>query len=162
GLRVASAEALRRMRQSLSRHGQLSALATYATETGELEVVDGFKRLRAARELGLGELRVHVVARSAVNAKVAVRMLNEGKELSELEEAWLCRSLYRDDGLTQPEIGRLLDRHKSWVCRRLILAEALDEVVQADVRLGLLGTAVALAVARLPRSNQRATAEVVV
>jgi ParB-like chromosome segregation protein Spo0J len=162
GLRLASDEALRRMRQSLTRHGQLSALAAYATETGGLEVVDGFKRLRAARELRLGTLRVHVVARTAVHAKVAVRMLNEVQGLSELEEAWLCRSLYREDGLTQPEIGRLLDRHKSWVCRRLILAEALDEAVQADVRLGLLGTAAALAVARLPRGNQRTAADVVV
>ena len=162
GLRMASDDALRRMRQSLTRHGQLSALAAYATESGGLEVVDGFKRLRAARELRLAELRVHVVARTAVHAKVALRMLNDVQGLSELEEAWVCRSLYREDRLTQPEIGRLLERHKSWVCRRLLLAEGLDETVQADVRLGLLGTASAQGLARLPRGNQRAAADVVV
>jgi ParB-like chromosome segregation protein Spo0J len=91
-----------------------------------------------------------------------MRLLNDGRGLCELEEAWLVRSLYREDGLTQPEIGRLLARHKSWVSRRLMLAESLDEAVQADVRLGLLAARTAEALARLPRVNQRPAAEGVV
>ncbi len=161
-LRLAGEEPLRRMRQSLSRHGQLSAIAAYTTGAGPLEVIDGFKRVRAARELGWTELRVRAVAGDAVHAKVAMSILNAGHGLSELEEAWLIRSLYRDDGLSQPAIGRLLGRHKSWVCRRLVLAEGLDDAVQADVRLGLLAAKTACALARLPRGNQRAAADGVV
>ncbi len=162
GLRLVGDEPLRRMRQSLSRHGQLAAITAYATDVGPLEVVDGFKRLRAARDLGWTELRVRVVASDAVQAKVAISILNAGHGLTELEEAWLIRSLYRDDGLSQPVIGRLLGRHKSWVCRRLILAEGLDDAVQADVRLGLLSAKAACALTRLPRGNQREAAEAVV
>ena len=69
------------------------------------------------------------------------------------------RSLYRDDGLRQPEIARRLGRHKSWVCRRLMLVEALDPAVQADVRLGLLAPRAAAPDARLPRGNQRRAAD---
>jgi hypothetical protein len=43
----------------------------------------------------------------------------------------------------------------------LLLVEALDEAVQADVRLGLLTARSALAVAALPRGNQQPAAELV-
>jgi ParB/RepB/Spo0J family partition protein len=165
-LRVLDAGALRGMRESLVRHGQMMAVAAYPVrcelEPSTFELVDGFKRLRAARELGWAQLRVRILTVDAVAAKVAMSVLNDGRGLSELEEAWLVRSLYREDGLTQPEIGRLLGRHKSWVSRRLMLAESLDEVVQADVRLGLLAARTAEALARLPRVNQRAAAEGVI
>jgi len=161
-LRLCGPDAVRQMRVSLGRHGQLTAVATYRAATGALEVLDGFKRLRAARELGLGTLRAHVVADDATTAKVALWLLNDGAGLSELEQAWLIRSLYRDDALNQPQIGHLFGRHKSWVCRRLLLAEALDETLQADVRLGLLAARTACILSRLPRGNQRAAADVVV
>jgi len=161
-LRLATEDALVRMQRSLSRHGQLTALSVYCVDGGGLEIIDGFKRLLAAQKLGWNELRVRVVATNIMQAKLAMTVLNESQTMTELEEAWLVRSLYRQDGLSQPEIGRLLGRHKSWVCRRLILVETLDETVQADMRLGLLGPTLARSLARLPRSNQRLAAEVVI
>lgn len=160
-LRLVDEASVGAMRESLVRHGQLMALAAYAPGDGQggLEVVDGFKRLRAARELGWAQLRVRVLSVGVAEAKASMGILNAGRGLSGLEEAWLVRSLYREDALTQPQIGRLLLRHKSWVSRRLLLAEALDEVVQADVRLGLLAARTAEALARLPRVNQRPAAE---
>lgn len=165
GLRLLDEGALRGMRESLAQHGQLMALAVYRPRgegnDGELEVVDGFKRLRAARALGWTLLRARILPLTSVEAKAAIGILNHGRGLSELEEAWLVRSLYRDDGLTQPQIGRILGRHKSWVSRRLLLAEGLADSVQADVRLGLMATSTATMVARLPRCNQLAAAEAV-
>jgi len=163
-LRVLDAGAVRGMRESLLRHGQLTAVSAYPPRDRPdgLELVDGFIRLRAARELGWAELRVRVLGVEAAEAKAAMHQLNRGRGLCELEEAWLVRSLYREDGLSQPEIGRLLGRHKSWVSRRLMLAESLDEAVQVDVRLGLLAARTAEELARLPRVNQPAAAEAVV
>ena len=163
-LRLLDDGSVRQMRESLERYGQLMALAAYRPRDGlprRLEVVDGFKRLRAARELGWILLRVRVLAVDAAEAKAAIGILNHGRGLSEIEEAWLVRSLHRDDALTQPQIGRLLGRHKSWVSRRLLLAEGLDETVQADVRLGLVAASTATAVARLPRCNQHTAAQAV-
>lgn len=164
GLRLLDEGSIRAMRESLVRHGQLMALAAYQPRgslPGLLEVVDGFKRLRAARELGWILLRVRILPVDAAEAKAAIGILNHGRGLSELEEAWLVRSLYREDALPQPQIGRLLGRHKSWVSRRLLLADGLDQAVQADVRLGLVAASTAVAVARLPRCNQRVAAEAV-
>lgn len=161
-LRLGGEDAVTRMADSLARHGQLTAVTAFAPAQGQLELCDGFKRLAAARRLAWATLRVDVLALDLVQAKAALVQLNQTSALSELEEAWLVRSLYRDDRLVQPVIARLLQRHKSWVCRRLALAEGLDEAVEADVRLGLLAARAAYEVTRLPRGNQRAVAEIVV
>jgi ParB/RepB/Spo0J family partition protein len=125
------------MRASLRHHGQLSPVCAFEYG-GALELFDGFKRLRAARVLGLSALRAVVVAVDIVEATVHMRERHAGRGLTALEEAWIVRALYRDHGLSQGAIAARLRCHKSWVCRRLTLVEALDTSVQADVRLGLL------------------------
>lgn len=160
-LRLCDAAALESMRRSLARYGQLSALHLYA-ERGQLEIIDGFKRVRAARALGLRTLRARVAQVDLVDAKVQIAALHDRRGLTELEEAWLIRSLYREHGLSQPAIAARLGRHKSWVFRRLMLVEALDPAVQADVRLGLLAPRAAVAVSQLPRGNQHDLAGLVI
>jgi ParB-like chromosome segregation protein Spo0J len=160
-LRLRNPDAVRSLRHSLVRHGQLTAAAAYRDARGGLELLDGFKRLHASRELGWDTLRVRVLELDAVQAKAAVVALHQPGGLTELEEGWLVRSLYRDDALTQPQIGQLLDRHKSWVCRRLMLVERLDDAVQGDVRLGLLAPRTAVELCRLPHGNQSAAAALV-
>lgn len=148
------------MRRSLEQCGQLTALTAF-DDGGQLELVDGFKRLRAASRLGWKQLRVVVLESDAASATAAIVALHEHRGLSELEEGWVVRSLCREHGLSQGAIARLMSRHKSWVSRRLLLVEALDDAVQADVRLGLLSARSALSVAALPRGNQQAAAELV-
>jgi ParB-like chromosome segregation protein Spo0J len=120
-LRLCDPEALSAMQRSLERHGQLTAVVVFASAGERLEVIDGFKRLRAARALGWDALRVQALAVDRIHAKAAIGVLHDRRGLTELEEGWLVRSLYREDELDQPAIGRLLGRHKSWVCRRLML-----------------------------------------
>jgi ParB/RepB/Spo0J family partition protein len=160
-LRLCEASALEAMRRSLQRHGQLDALCVFVS-SGQLEILDGFKRVRAARALGLHMLRARVADVDLVEAKVLLVALHDRRGLTELEEGWLIRSLYRDHHLSQPAIAARLGRHKSWVFRRLMLVEALDSAVQADVRLGLLAPRAAVAVGQLPRGNQPDAAKVVI
>jgi ParB/RepB/Spo0J family partition protein len=163
GLRVLDGGAVGAMRELLKRHGQLMPLCAYAATEAPptFEIVDGFKRLRGARELGWKTLRVRVLRIAGAEAKAAISVLNAGRGLSGLEEAWVVRALYREERLTQPAIGQLLGRDKSWVSRRLLLAEGLDDGVQVDVRLGLLAARTAEALSRLPRGNQPQAAEIV-
>jgi len=160
-LRVADASALAAMRASLKQHGQLSPLRGFE-QGGVLEVFDGFKRLRAARGLGLRDLRVDVADVDVVDATVQMRELHTGRGLTALEEAWIVRALHRDHHVSQGAIAARLRCHKSWVCRRLVLVEALDTSVQADVRLGLLAPRAAVLVAALPRGNQSSVAGAVI
>jgi ParB/RepB/Spo0J family partition protein len=161
-LRLCEAPALDAMRRSLERHGQLTPIVAFA-EGDQLETLDGLKRLRAARALGWPTVAITMAdVADRIEAKVRLAELHQHRGLTELEQGWLVRSLYRDDKLSQPEIARRLDRHKSWVCRRLVLVEALDPAVQADVRLGLLAPRAAIALAALPRGNQVAASAVVI
>lgn len=159
-LRLCEPRVAEAMERSLGRQGQLTPLLCRESASG-LEVIDGFKRLRAARRLGWTCLLVQVTKTTVVQAKVQLCGSNQGQGLTEIEEAWVVRSMRREDRLLQPEIGALLGRSKSWVCRRLQLAEALAEEVQVDLRLGLLGATTARELARLPRGNQVRAAQVV-
>jgi ParB-like chromosome segregation protein Spo0J len=150
-----------RMRRSLDRHGQLTAVTVFEGGGG-LQLVDGFKRLRAATELGWSHLRASVLALEEANAIAALLVLNESPGLTELEQGWVVHALHRTHGLSQGAVAQLMGKHKSWVCRRLMLVQSLDEAVQVDVRLGLLPPRSAIAVAALPRGNQQQAAELVV
>lgn len=157
-LRLEEPAAVAAMRASLERHGQLDALLVFEG-AGGLDVVDGFKRLRAARALGWSELAVRACGSSLAEAKLGLIALHATRGLSELEEGWLVRSLYREHAMSQPLIGQRLSRDKSWVSRRLMLVESLTVEVQALVRLGLVAPRAAVALGALPRGNQRAAAE---
>jgi len=159
-LRLRSPETLRVMEQSLLRDGQLVAVVC-SQHAGGVELVDGFKRLVSARRLGWSTLRAEIHEVAGPATKLLLWQSNARQELTALEEAWVVRALYRDDRLNQPQIAQLLGRHKSWVCRRLVLAEGLADGVEASVRLGLVSATAAREVARLPRGNQEAAAQVI-
>jgi ParB-like chromosome segregation protein Spo0J len=149
------------MAASLGRYGQLSPLVVFDDGQG-LQVIDGFKRLHAARRLRWPKLEVRHCEVDIAEAKVQVAMLHRGCGLTELEEGWLIRSLYRDDRLSQSAIAERLGRHKSWICRRLLLVEGLLDEVQANVRMGLIVPRAAVTLAVLPRGNQIAAMRAVI
>jgi hypothetical protein len=144
------------MARSLQRYGQMAPVVV-CPHDGKVEVIDGFKRLAAAR-LQLPPwttLSVRLLEVDERGAKAAVYALNHvGHGTHELEEAWIVYALVREDGLSQVEAAALLGRHKSWVCRRLALLERLAAEAKEDLRLGLLSVSVARQVVRLPTGNQ--------
>ena len=144
------------MAGSLRRYGQLSPLVVcLRPETYEL--LDGFKRLAAARVLGLKTLGARLLEADERVAKAAIYGLNDtGRRPQEWEEAWIVHALVREDGMTQVEVAELLGRHKSWVCRRLALVEKLTGEAREDLRLGLLSGTAARSLVRLPAGNQGA------
>lgn len=143
------------MARSMSRDGQLSP-SVVCLRDDRVEMVDGFKRLSAARHLencrGLLAKRLEL---DESGAKAAIYRLNQiAQPTRELEEAWIVRALVREDGLSQVEVAELMGRHKSWVCRRLALLERLAEECRAEMALGLISPTVARQLMRLPAGNQ--------
>jgi len=155
-LRLNSPADLRRLRVSIEREGiRHPVLVSTAVEPERAVLLDGFKRVRVAEELELASIWAHGVALDAAQSKAAILHANQAQRgLSDIEEAWIVRSLVREHGMTQVAAGELLGRDKSWVCRRLKLAEALETTLQDDLRLGLLSASAARELARLPRGNQ--------
>jgi len=154
-LRIADPPAERAMLNSLQKYGQLAPVVVCRITPGEYELLDGFKRLRAGRQLGFPELAVRALDISLRACKAAMLQLNRvGRAISGMEEALVVHSLCHEDGLSQVEIAVLLGRHKSWVCRRLALIERLSDEAQESIRLGLLPASLGAELARLQRCNQ--------
>ena len=153
--RLVDAGAERAVRRSLERYGQLAPLVVWEQDEG-LVLIDGFKRLQAARTLkGMAHLAARCLEVDAQGAKAAIYTLNRlSRPPQELEEAWIVHALVREDGLSQVDAGALLGRHKSWVNRRLAMWERLAEAAKEELRLGLLSPAMARQLTRLPVGNQ--------
>jgi len=160
--RLHQPEAERAMARSLDRYGQLSPVVVCQRE-GHYELIDGFKRLGAARGLtSMSHLSARVLEADDRAAKAAIYGLNRaGSRTRELEEAWIVHALVREDGLSQVEVAELLGRHKSWVCRRLALLERLGPASQDELRLGLLSSTAARQLVRLPQGNQPEVLELI-
>lgn len=155
--RLAQPRLEKSMGESLERYGQISPIVICVLEE-EYVLIDGFKRLRAARTLqGVSHLSARRMDVDEQGAKAAVYNLNRiGQRPLELEESWIVHALVREDGLSQVEAAQLLGRHKSWVNRRLAMLERLCEAAQEELRLGLLPPAMARQLTRLPMGNQPA------
>lgn len=154
-LRIVEPQAERAMLHSMETYGQLTPVAVCRIAPGEHELLDGFKRLRAARQLGLTELSARLFELTIRAGKATMLQLNRvGRAISGMEEALVVHSLYHEDGLNQVEIALLLNRHKSWVCRRLALIERLSDEAQQMIKLGLLPASLGTELARLQRRNQ--------
>jgi ParB-like chromosome segregation protein Spo0J len=138
---------------SLRSKGQLSPLV--AVRAGEsLVLIDGFVRQAAAVRLGLSQVVVEVVELSPVQMKAQLYLRHRERGLLLVEECRLVAELHDSDGLTGVEIGDLLERHKSWVSRRLALHRDLSPHLIEDLSLGLLGGGAIRRLALLPARNQ--------
>jgi len=162
GYRMIYPKAEKAMAASIERYGQLSPVVVGPAQKDCYPMIDGFKRLRASRRLGLPNLKVTVLQAGERALKAAMFHLNRKHHtMTAMEEAVIVRALYREHGLTQEAVGTLLGFHKSWVNRRLALLDRLDKDVLEEVRLGLIGPGMIREVGKLPRGNQPAVLDTI-
>jgi ParB/RepB/Spo0J family partition protein len=141
--------------KSMEKYGQLSPVVVCRAKNNEYELIDGFKRLRAARKLNKKCIKARVLDIGTHAGKAAILQLNwAGKSVNDMEEAMVVHSLYHENGLMQIEIASLLGRHKSWVCRRISLIERLSDEVQESIKLGLIKVSAGWKLGQLQRCNQ--------
>ena len=154
-LRIANPIAEQAMLRSMVKYGQQTPVVVCRIADGNPELLDGFKRLRVGRQLGIKELTVRTLDVGLRACKAAMLLLNRvGRPITSMEEALVVHSLCHEDGLNQVEIATLLNCHKSWVCRRLALIERLCDEAQESIRLGLLPASIGAELSRLQRCNQ--------
>lgn len=153
-LRIIQPQAEKAMQRSMQRYGQLTPVVV-GQDNGRYEMVDGFKRLRAGRRLGYERLQARVMAGGRRAMKAAIIYLNtKARTIADIESAMVIRSLHREDHLSQVQIAVLLNRHKSFVCRRLKLVEKLSDEVLEHLKLGLINITIGRELSRLPAGNQ--------
>jgi len=144
---------IRQKLESLKARGQLTPLLV-CEQDGALVLVDGFIRHLALIRLGQATVAVEVVHLTTTEMKAQLYIRNRERGFVLLEECRLVGELSALDGLSQTEIGELLLRHKSWVCRRMALVRSLSRELMGDGELFGLGGGSLLKLAQLQVRNQ--------
>jgi ParB family chromosome partitioning protein len=128
--------------------------------TGRYVVIDGNRRLAAARLAGLDDLRIDVndaLAASAADIIESALVANIHREaLTPLEEAEALATLVKVHG-SQRQVARRVGKTHVWVSQRLALLELIPEL-QTALRDGDITVETARQVARLPQNEQAADA----
>lgn len=152
-LRSPTALAVRNMAHSVKKRGQLTPVVLAGDEKPYI-LIDGFKRYMAAQSLGWDSLKAFFIHVDLTQAKIMIYLMNRTEGLSWIQEAMLVRELVEQDGLKQTEVARLLDHHKAWVNRRLMIIRRLSPEILEDFCLELLPKGSAGALARVAERNQ--------
>lgn len=159
-LRIINPAADSAILRSMERYGQIMPVVVSEVDKSDYQLLDGFKRLRGARMLGMKSLKARVMRLTIRAGKAALVQLNwVGKSINRMEEALVVHSLFHEDALSQVEIASLLGRHKSWVCRRIALIDRLCDEGRMQIQLGLLPISMSRELIKLPRGNQEALLE---
>lgn len=124
--------------QSIAARGILDPLhvARGAAER-EYILLDGFKRYRCARKLGMGMAPAECIAGDLATGILAViRRGDYGSGVTVLEQAALIEELHKRCGLSIYEIALQLGRSPSWVSMRLGVFEELSPLVREKIMSG--------------------------
>jgi len=139
-IRVKNEARMRRLADSISRHGQLEAMLTVKGEDNRLILVDGYQRYAALRYLGQDSGLVRVVDAPESQTLCQLLILRGERRWEAIEEAGLIQELHRRFGYSLSEIGRQIGRDKSFVKRRMDLLESLPEEILSRVIAGTIST----------------------
>jgi len=106
-------------------------------DSREYILLDGFKRYRCARKLGIGMAPAECIAGDLTAGILAVmRRSNYDSGITTLEQAALIEELHRRCGLTIYAIAEQLGRSPSWVSVRLGMIEDLSPLVREKIMTG--------------------------
>lgn len=153
-LRLFPDSAIQAMAESLRSKGHLSPLVAGEREEGPPMLVDGFVRRAAAVRLGLERVVVDVQALTPVQMKAQMYLRNRERGFQLIEECRLVRDLIDGDRVTQIEVSDLLERHASWVSRRLAILRGLGPHLVAEGSIGRLAAGCLRRLALVPARNQ--------
>jgi ParB/RepB/Spo0J family partition protein len=123
---------------SIAEVGQLVPIAVVVdpADHQRFVVIDGFKRIRARRQLRHDTVRAVCWDLTELEALLLHRSVRSAEGESVLEQAWLLEELRQRFTLTMEDLARQFERTPSWISRRLALTRELPDVVQDEIRAG--------------------------
>src|SRR3954451_5232790 len=140
--------------------GQLNPILTRPLPDRRLEVVGGFRRMRAALWLiesgTCPDFKVKYVVSRLSEAEAALVNLSENMQREDpkpVQLAHAIRSLTEDYGLSMKQVAGRLKRSEAWLSNLLNLV-MLPTPIQESVANGKTSVSVALELAKLPTARQ--------
>lgn len=148
--------ALEELASSIAQRGVIQPIVVHPHGDGQYQLVAGERRWRAAQKANLTV--IPAIVRNLTEREVMALALIENlqrEDLNPLEEARAYQRLIEDDGLTQADIARMVDKSRSHVANILRLL-ALPEPVMAHVEQGSLSMGHARALVGTPNASELA------
>lgn len=142
--------------QSIRQYGLLTPIVLMENSSGNLLTLAGENELEILKEMNVTKADVLVtkLQNRKDTCKVILLLSSLQKGLNPLSEGLILRELMESGGYTQQELAASLLKSKSWVSKRLSLAEQLSENVADMVLAKQLCSASAQEIARLPQVMQ--------
>jgi len=133
-----------RMRHALTEKRLLAAILQHGirepllgTMRGDFCIlVDGFKRLRCAKKLGIMQVAVVLIGSGDAEAIIILMQRSNAQSLTILEQAKLVGELRTTHGLSASEIARRLERSVAWVSVRSGLLIEMSPLVIDKIMRG--------------------------
>lgn len=137
-IRTRAPEREKKLVASIAELGQLVPVVVVLGKEAPLRyvVIDGFKRIRALRQLKTDTVRATQWDLEELSALLLNRSLRSADGDSILEQAWLIDELRVRFGLTMVELSQRFDRSQSWISRRLAVVGELPGEVQKLIQAG--------------------------
>src|SRR4051795_7142052 len=140
--------------------GQLNPILTRPLPDRRLEVIGGFRRMRAdlwLHESGMcPDFKVKYIVSRLSDAEAALVNLSENLQREDpkpIQLAHAVRSLVEDYGLSLKQVAGRLKRSEAW-CSNLLNLVMLPSDIQASVANGKLPISAALELIKLPTDKQ--------
>ena len=160
-MRIMNMSRIHQVERSMRIHGQLQPVVVRVHE-GNLQLIDGFKRVYACESLLWDRLQCLLLEVDEDQAKVLMLSYNwSTRSMEAYEEALILQDLMARHEVDQRDLARQTGRSRSWVSRRLSLIGRLDEEIGTEIRMGSLSSSHGRALMRLPRGNQTSVARVI-
>jgi len=99
-------------------------------------LLDGFKRYRCAKKLGIDQLPVTSVSSNVVGGLFHIIRSQNASALTVLEQASFIHELQNRHGLALSEIARRVERSVAWVSKRITLITHMDEEIRQKILSG--------------------------
>lgn len=119
-------EALEQLKASIQKSGILQPILVNQMETGQVQVVAGERRFRAARETGLATVPAILVTGNTSEISLIENLIREN--LTAIEEAEALQRMIEAHKYTQEALGRLIGKAAPTVSEILSLNKLPDEI----------------------------------
>jgi hypothetical protein len=136
GYRMKSAGAERTMLGSILENGIRDPLQGVTTKAGCRILLDGFKRYRCAKKLGIGIVPYCSLGPDEAFGIIELIRISNAKSLNILEQAKLIDELKAVHKMSISEIARLIEKSKGWVGMRVGIIGTMSECVMNKIFSG--------------------------
>jgi len=121
---------------SIFTHGIREPLQGVDAEDGGRILLNGFKRFRCARKLGIGIVPWHSFGNDASAGILELLRVSNTKSLTILEQAKLIDELQSVQGMSGSDIALLLERSRAWVSVRTGIIKEMSGCVMDKIFSG--------------------------